>query len=76
MRPRGQYSSRAFSSGWDAVNRSQSYLVWNSFGNAGGILMLGLRFFGPASTSATVTVGSALSRLASTQPAEPAPTMT
>ena len=76
MRPRGQYSSRAFSSGWDVVNRSQSYREWNNLGNAGGILMFGLRSRGPASTRATETAGSVLSRWASTHPADPAPTMT
>src|ERR1700674_1440039 len=35
----------------------------------------GLRSRGPASSSKTRAEGSALSRLASTQPAEPAPTM-
>ena len=74
--PLGQYSSRAFNSGCDVVNRSQSYFVWNSFGNAAGSLISSFRSRGPASTSATWTFGSALSLLARTQPAEPAPMIT
>ena len=41
-----------------------------------GMWMKGLRSGGPASSTQTVTEGSALSRLASTEPAAPEPTMT
>jgi hypothetical protein len=41
-----------------------------------GIWMKGLRSGGPASSTQTVTPGSALSRFASTEPAAPEPTMT
>jgi len=57
------------------VAKSQSSLVWNWFAKAAGILMFGERSFPPASSSSTRTDGSSLSRFASTQPAEPAPTM-
>ena len=40
-----------------------------------GIADSGLLSTGPASSRQTLTLGSSLSRLASTQPAEPAPTM-
>ena len=50
--------------------------MWNWFGNAAGILMFGLRSLPPASISSTLVEGSSVSRLASTHPAEPAPTMT
>jgi hypothetical protein len=43
--------------------------------NPAGMWMNGLRSRGPASSSSTRQRGSALSRLASTQPADPAPTM-
>ncbi len=41
-----------------------------------GMWMYGLRSGGPASSTHTVVVPSSVSRLASTQPAAPAPTMT
>ena len=41
-----------------------------------GIAMSGLRSLPPASSSTTETPGDSLRRLASTQPAEPAPTIT
>jgi hypothetical protein len=40
-----------------------------------GALISGLESRGPASISSTLFAGSADNRLASTQPAEPAPTM-
>ena len=53
--------------------RPLDYDLWEA---AAGILMLGLRSFPPASMRPTRTEESSLRRLASTQPAEPAPTMT
>jgi hypothetical protein len=50
--------------------------VWNCFANAAGIAMFGCRPRPPASISSTLVPGSSESRLASTQPAEPAPTIT
>ncbi len=44
--------------------------------SAVGIWMKMLRSLPPASSSRTVTPASSVSRLASTQPAEPAPTIT
>src|SRR5262245_2025051 len=44
-------------------------------GQASGIRSHGLRSHPPASIRATLTFGSSVRRLASTQPAEPAPTM-
>ena len=41
-----------------------------------GMWIQGLRSGGPASSTQTVTPGSSVSRLASTEPAAPAPTMT
>jgi hypothetical protein len=40
-----------------------------------GIFMKKLLSLPPASSTSTVTAGSSVNRLASTQPAEPAPTM-
>jgi hypothetical protein len=50
--------------------------VRNCFAKAAGILMFGLRSRPPASISSTFAEGSSLSRAASVQPAEPAPTIT
>ena len=55
---------------------SQSSLVRNCFAKAAGILMLGERSLPPASSTSTEASGSSLSRAATAQPAEPAPTIT
>ena len=70
------YSERWSQNGSGSVAKSQSSFVWNCLEKAAGILMLGLRSLPPASSRSTRTPGSSVSRLASTQPAEPAPTIT
>jgi len=69
------YSERPSTCGSGSVAKSQSSLVWNCCGNAAGILIFSERSEPPASNSNTRTDGSSESLLASTQPAEPAPTI-
>src|SRR4051794_28578952 len=72
--PRGMSSDRPmrFGSGSDMYDQSRS--VRNCLANPTGMRTLMLRSDPPASTSSTRLAGSWLRRLASTQPAEPAPT--
>src|SRR5262245_1125573 len=74
--PRGQYSSRSVRCFCAVVVKFQSYGVLNSLLNAAGMWISCLRSGPPASTRATRQSGSAESRFARTQPAEPAPTIT
>jgi hypothetical protein len=67
---------RLLAPGSQPVMWSQSCWVRNSALNAAGMWMKSAVSGGPASTSRTRTSGSSLRRLASTQPAEPAPTIT
>src|SRR5262245_54145218 len=57
-----------------SVTKSQSWSVLKSCVNAAGMEVSRRNRAAPASSSKVRHVGSALSRLASTQPAEPAPT--
>ena len=57
----------------DGTNGSR--LCLNSCGKASGVRISDASSGGPASIRATFTVGSPLSRAASTQPADPPPTM-
>ena len=76
MRPRGQNSRRSPSAACGSVSYAQSTGLLKSFGNAAGSFdSSGVRPV-PASTSRTRRAGSAESRAASTQPAEPPPTIT
>jgi len=60
---------------WGAVRNPQSTSESNSFENAAGIRISSLPSLPPASSRRTFTAGSSLRRAASTQPAEPAPTI-
>ena len=57
-------------------SRSQSRADLKVAGNAAGVWISSWRSEPPASISATVTSGSSVRRAATTQPAEPAPTIT
>ena len=79
-RPRGQYSLRSFRCFCGTVQKPQSYGLGLSGGMmlpmpAGMLISIELSR-PPASSSSTRVRGSADSRLASTQPALPAPTIT
>ena len=75
-RPRGHDMRRPSIPGSGSVSYAQLYLVPASgYANAEGMWMKRLRSGGPASSSRTLTSGCSVRRLASTHPAEPAPTM-
>ena len=72
-----QMLSKPFSIGL-RLEQLQSVIDRAQYGNAAGIWMNGsnLKSLRPASSTSTLTDGSALSRLASADPADPPPTMT
>ena len=72
--PRGMYSERPSACGSGSVAKSKSSCLWNESEKRRGILMFGCGR-APASSSRTRTSGSSRSRAASTQPADPAPTI-
>ena len=74
-RPRGHDTRRPSMCGSGSVSYAQLY-VWlcSGYANADGMWISTLRSGGPASTTSTLTSGCSVSRLASTQPADPAPT--
>ena len=74
--PRGQKRGRPSRCSWGTVSYAQSYRVLNSLLNAAGIRISSFRSGGPASSSSTRQAGSSVRRAASTQPADPAPTIT
>ena len=69
-------SERSSQPGSGSESNAQSSLVRNCFENAAGIRMFGWRPPPPASSSSTRVAGSSERRLASAQPADPAPTIT
>ncbi len=75
-RPRGQSRRRPSSPGSGAVSNPQLKRgMFIGIDSAVGMRMKMLRSLPPASSSRTVVSGSSVRRFASTQPAEPAPTM-
>ena len=75
-RPRGQFMRRLSRVGIGSVSNTQVSFGWKMLRkNPAGMWIHGLRSCPPASSSSTRVFGFALRRLASTQPAEPAPTM-
>src|SRR4029078_9843825 len=74
--PRGKTIRRPSSSPCGTVSYPQSSGERKSFENAAGTRTWSFRPRGPASRSSTLVSGSSESRDASTQPADPAPTIT
>jgi len=75
--PRGTASRRPFRCGSGSVRNPQSYSgMFIGIEKAAGIWISGPMSLPPRSSTMTACRPSALSRSASTQPAEPAPTMT
>jgi len=76
-RPRGHHSLRFCRCGSGSVQNPQldSPLSLISWPTPAGMRTSRPSFLPPASSSSTRRLGSALSRLASTQPADPAPMM-
>jgi hypothetical protein len=75
--PRAHSIGREPSSGSGSEKYIQSFMrCRNNRGQPSGMWIQGLRSQPPASSSSTLTEGSSVSRSASTQPADPAPTMT
>ncbi len=77
VRPRGQGMRRPAMPSSASISKFQLKDLWLSsrVKPAGMSIHIDLSR-GPASSSSTLTFGSSVSRLASTQPAEPPPTMT
>ena len=75
--PRGQNIGWPLrTAGSDLASKHQSYFLLNmKKPKAPGVWMSSKLSFGPASSRQTLTAGSRDRRLASTQPAAPAPTM-
>ena len=76
VRPRGIGIRRLWALGSGSLSKFQLYFgLLSSLVKPAGMLIHIELSFGPASSSRTVQRLSSLSRFASTQPAEPAPTM-
>ena len=75
--PRGANTRRPPVHSLGSIEKHQfTRASWKVLMKPAGIWMNGCQSRGPASSTATVVPGSSLNRLASTEPADPAPTIT